>query len=117
MTRSCNCGHGWSWHIEWISKFDWGGERLINKVIPCTKEGCNCERYQTISKEQMPVIQASWGDWSPEQIKLNEELKEKTVPGIQVTKDFHELFCRVLKQETNRECDCEGTTSEIRAKK
>jgi hypothetical protein len=68
------------------------------------------ERYHKIRKHG----EYDYFNYTPEQIELNNKLKERDKPSIIPDKDFHELFCKVLKEETDRECDCEGTTSEIR---
>ena len=115
MSIACRCGHGESWHTRperrRYSAFD--GELCWKKVKgACQFEGCECKKYHYKPREDFTATY-----WSPEQVQLNEELRLKDKEnriGIVVDKDFHELFCKVLKQETERECDCEGTTSEIR---
>lgn len=43
-----------------------------------------------------------------EQTQLENELKNNREEGIKIPSDFHSYFCTVLKQETERNCDCYG---------
>jgi len=119
MALPCkNCIHGVSWHKMREHYFDnynlyW---RFHDVERACTAEGCPCRQYEGLKPEVAELTEKTVF-YSPEQIALNEKLKASREGAIKIDHEFHELFCKVLKEETNRECDCEGTTSEIRAKK
>lgn len=114
-----NCEHGRSWHETLVMEYRWNWD-WVTKTGKCQVEGCNCKHYMDKRAEHYEKESAESGNYLPEQIQLLEKLKQEEKerkPQIIIDKDFHELFCHVLKEETNRECDCEGTTGEIRRKK
>lgn len=115
------CGHGPSWHTRWTTKKPnaFSDPMWVSRKGVCEFQDCDCHHFHQIDnhsdyfhrKIDTPI------NYSPEQIAKNEELKLAREPSIVIDKDFHELFCTVLKEETNRTCDCEGTTSEIRSER
>lgn len=43
-----------------------------------------------------------------EMVERNNQLKERTKPGIVVDAEFHKYFCKVMKDESGRDCKCYG---------
>lgn len=43
-----------------------------------------------------------------EMVDRNNELKERDKPAIVVDAEFHKLFCKVMKEDTGRDCKCYG---------
>jgi hypothetical protein len=108
-----NCDHGRSWHIQIRKASNLSGVFWHEIRGHCRHEGCSCRGFR--HKYKTEDDEATY--FKPEQVQKLEELKKQHDPQIIVDKQFHEMFCQVLKEETNRECDCLGTTNEVRPQK
>ena len=114
MSKCFKCGHPDTHHHRQERSYrnSKGDYKYYSTIEWCTHPRCRCPKY--LRKTSLDHVKEMKGNWSVDMIKRNEELRKNMEPAIKVDKDFHELFCKVLKEETSRNCDCEGTTSEIR---
>jgi|SRR6187401_250300 len=121
-----NCGHGPSWHEESFLNYrnGWDEPWWEKRKIPCTHPDCQSKTLEFPPKCIKFKGSETWlreghddnYEFPQEQVERLRKLKEEQKPQIVVDKDFHELFCRVMKEELDKDCNCFGTTSEIRKK-